>query len=135
MDRNNTKAKVTNYFSKTTAKNEKSLDHVPETRETPAASEPSSLYKNPAPAGLEENSIEQPIEQDTSQGNEERQLTPNKPNQPRNTIFPLRYFVKQKRAFNPKWFDQFKYCTIEKNLILQFSIPVQYPMTKTTLFR
>ena len=87
MDWNNTKAQVTNYFSKTTAKNEKSLDYVPETSETPAASEPSSVYKNPAPAGLEENSIEQPIEQDTPQGNEERQLIPNKPNQSRNIIF------------------------------------------------
>ena len=37
MDRNSTKAKITNCFSKTTAKNEKSLDHVPEPSEaTPA---------------------------------------------------------------------------------------------------
>ena len=48
------------------------LDHVPETSETPAASEPSSVYKNPALTDLEENNIEQPIEQHTSQGNEER---------------------------------------------------------------
>ena len=72
MNRNITKAKITNYFLKTTAKNEKSLDHVPETSETPAASEPSSVYKNPALTDLEENNIEQPIEQHTSQGNEER---------------------------------------------------------------
>ena len=44
MDRNNTNAKITNYFSKTTAKNEKSLDHAPETSETSAASEPTSIY-------------------------------------------------------------------------------------------
>ena len=50
MDRNNTKAKKTNYFSRTTAKNEKSSDHVPKTSETRAASEPSSVYKNPASA-------------------------------------------------------------------------------------
>ena len=49
MDRNNTKAKK-NYFSGTTAKNEKSSDHVPKTSETRAASEPSSVYKNPASA-------------------------------------------------------------------------------------
>ena len=89
MDRNNTKAKIANYFSKTTAKNEESLDHVPEISETAAASEPSSVYKNPALIGLEGNNIEQPIEQDTSQGNEERQSISNKPNQTRNTIFPL----------------------------------------------
>ena len=40
MDWNNTKAKVTDYFSKTTAKNEKSLDRAPETSDTPAALEP-----------------------------------------------------------------------------------------------
>ena len=34
---------------------------------------------------------------------------PNKPDQPRNIIFLLRSFGKQKRAFNPKWFDQFKF--------------------------
>ena len=72
MNRNITKAKITNYFLKTTAKNEKSLDHLPETSETPAASGPSSVYKNPALTNLEENNIEQPIEQHTSQGNEER---------------------------------------------------------------
>ena len=69
MNRNITKAKITNYFLKTTAKNEKSLDHLPETSETPAASGPSSVYKNPALTNLEENNIEQPIEQHTSQGN------------------------------------------------------------------
>ena len=53
--------------------------------------------------------MEQSIEQHISQGNEERQSIPNKSNQPRNTAFPLRHFGKQKRAFNPKWFDQFKF--------------------------
>ena len=53
--------------------------------------------------------MEQSIEQHISQGNEERQSIPNKSNQPRNTVFPLRHFGKQKRAFNPKWFDQFKF--------------------------
>ena len=72
MDQNNTKAILTNCFSKTTAKNKKNLDHVPEASETPAVSEPSFVYKNPPSAGLEENNIEQPIEQHTSQGNEER---------------------------------------------------------------
>ena len=37
MDRNNTKAKIINYFSKTIAKNQKSLDHVRENSETAAA--------------------------------------------------------------------------------------------------
>ena len=109
MDRKNTKAKITNCFSKATAKNEKSLDHVAETSETPVALKPSSVYKNPASASLEESNIEQPIEQDTSQENEEYQSIPNKPNQPGNIIFPLRHFGKQKPAFNPKWFDQFKF--------------------------
>ena len=115
MDRNNTNAKITNCFSKTTAKNEKSFDHVPETSETPAALEPSSVYKNLASTGLEKSNIEQPIAEDTSQGNEERQSIPNKPNQPRNIIFPLRHFGKQKRAFNPKWFDQFKFLHYRKD--------------------
>ena len=79
MNRSITKAKITNYFLKTIAKNEKSLDHVPETSETPAASEPSSVYKTLAWTGLEENNIEQPIEQHTSQENKERQSIPNKP--------------------------------------------------------
>ena len=79
MDQNN----------ETTAKNEKSLCHVLETSETPAASESSSVYKNPVSVGLEENNIEQPIKQHTSQGNEERQSIPNKPNQPRNITFSL----------------------------------------------
>ena len=109
MDRNNPKAEITNCFSKTTAKKEGSLDHVPETSETTAASEPSSVYKNPASPGLEGNDNEQPIEQHTSQENGERQSISNKPNQPRNIIFLLRHFGKQKRAFNPKWFDQFKF--------------------------
>ena len=102
MDQNNTKAKITIYFSKATAKNEKGLDHVPETSETPAASEPSSVYKNPVLTGLEENNIEQAIERHTSQRTEERQSIPNKPNQPRNIIFLLRHFGKQKHGFNPK---------------------------------
>ena len=80
MDQNNAKAKITNYFSKITPTNEKSLDHVPETSETTGASELSSVYKNPALAGSEENNIEQPIEQHTSQRNEERQSIPDKPN-------------------------------------------------------
>ena len=88
----NIKAKITNQFSKTTTKNEKSQDDVPETSETPAASEPSSVYRNPASAGLEENNIEQAIEQHTSQGNEERQSIPNKPNRPKDVISPLRHF-------------------------------------------
>ena len=108
MDRNKEKAKITNCFSKTKAQNEKSLDHVQETSKTPAASEASFVYNNLASAGLEENMIEQPIEQHTSQGKEERQWIPNKPNKPRNIIFPLRNFAKQKRAISPKWFDQFK---------------------------
>ena len=62
MDRNNTEAKITNYFSKTTAKIEKSLDYVAETSDTPAASEPSSVDKNRASSSLEENKTEQPIE-------------------------------------------------------------------------
>ena len=89
MDRNYTKAKITNCFSKTTAKNEESLDHVPQTGETTAASEPSSVYKNPASAGLEGSNIEKVIEQHTSQGNEERQSISDKQNLPRNIIFPL----------------------------------------------
>ena len=68
------------------------LDHVPETSETPAASELSSIYKYPASTGLEENNTEHPIEQHTSQGNEEHQSIPNKPNQPRSIIFLLRHF-------------------------------------------
>ena len=60
-------------------------------------------------AGLEENNIEQPIKQHTSQENEEPQSIRNKPNQPRSIIFPLRHFGEQKRAFNPKWCDQFKF--------------------------
>ena len=59
-------------------------------------------YIHPALAGLEENNIEQPIEQNTSQENEERQLIPNKPNQSRNIIFPLWHFGKQIDAFNPE---------------------------------
>ena len=59
-------------------------------------------YIHPASTGLEENNIEQPIEQNTSQGNEERQLSPNKPNQSRNIIFPLRHFGKQIHTFNPE---------------------------------
>ena len=102
MDQNNTKAKITIYFSKATAKNEKGLDHVPEISEAPAASEPSSVYKNPALTGLEENNIEQAIERHTSQRTEERQSIPNKPNQPRNIIFLLRHFGKQEHGFNPK---------------------------------
>ena len=62
MDRDNTEAKITNYFSKTTAKIEKSLDYVAETSDTPAASEPSSVDKNRASSSLEENKTEQPIE-------------------------------------------------------------------------
>ena len=109
MDQLNTKAKITTTFQNYFSRYEKSLDHVSGTSETPAASEPSSVYKNPASAGLEENNIEQAIEQNTSQGNEERQSISNKPNQPRNIIFPLRHFGKQKRAFNLKWFNQFKF--------------------------
>ena len=99
MDRNNTKVKITNYFSKTTPKNEKSLDHVPETSKTPAASGPSSVYKNLALAGLEENNIEQPVEQHTLQGNEERQSIPYKPNQPRDNNFSMAAFWKTKTCF------------------------------------
>ena len=57
MSWNSTKAKIY-YFSKTTAKKEKSVDEVPETSESPAASESSSIYKSPASAGLEENNSE-----------------------------------------------------------------------------
>ena len=99
MDRKNTKAKITNYFSKTTAKNGKSLDHVPETSETPGASEPSSVYMNPKSACLQENNTEQTIEQQISQEDEERQSIPNKLNQPRNTIFPVATFWKRKTCF------------------------------------
>ena len=34
---------------------------------------------------------------------------PNKPHQPRLKRFPLREMGNQKRAFNPKWFDEFKF--------------------------
>ena len=51
MDRNNTKAKITNYFSKTIAKNQKNLDHVRETSKNAAVSEPSFVDKNPGSAG------------------------------------------------------------------------------------
>ena len=34
---------------------------------------------------------------------------PNKPHQPRLKKFPLREMENQKRAFNPKWFDEFKF--------------------------
>ena len=68
--------------------------HVPETSETTAASEPFSVYKNAASAGLEGNNTEQPINQHTKQGNEEYQSISYKPNQPRNIVFPLRHFDK-----------------------------------------
>ena len=103
MYRNNTKAKILLF------KINRKKDHVPETSETPAASEPLSVYKNPALAVLEENNLEQPIEWHTSQRNEERQSISNKRNQARNIIFPWRHFGKQKRAFNLKWSDQFKF--------------------------
>ena len=34
---------------------------------------------------------------------------PEKPHQPRSIKFPMRDTGKQKRAFNPKWFDQFTF--------------------------
>ena len=34
---------------------------------------------------------------------------PDKPHQPRLKKFPLRKMGNQKRAFNPKWFDEFKF--------------------------
>ena len=34
---------------------------------------------------------------------------PKKPHQPRSIKFPMRDTGKQKRAFNPKWFDQFTF--------------------------
>ena len=107
------------------AKNERSLDHVPESSETPAAVKPSSVYKNPVSTGLEENNIEQPIEQHTSQGNKERQLIPNKPSQSRNMVFPLRHFGNQNVLLIRNGLISLNSCDMEKTLILRFVIPVQ----------
>ena len=98
---------------------------------------PSSVYKTLAWTGLEENNIEQPIEQHTSQENKERQSIPNKPSQPRNIIFTLRPFGKQNRAFNPKQFDQFKFLHYREDSDFLICIGYLYSSqrTKFTSFR
>ena len=40
---------------------------------------------------------------------------PEKPHQPRSIKFPMRDIGKQKRAFNPKWFDQFTFFHYRKD--------------------
>ena len=46
---------------------------------------------------------------DSGKGSSSTGGFPEKPHQPRSIKFPMRDTGKQKRAFNPKWFDQFTF--------------------------